>query len=124
MESRWRARRGARHIDPFAAVAHLDAAGVGAVVAEDHLEDGGLARPRGPVEHGAFPGARLERALLASLGAYAVMSLGARVLSTLGVLAPAAVGSPSSALAFVIGTACAVLAFLLPSGRKSRSKRA
>ena len=69
-------------------------------------------------------GARIERALLATLVPYAVMSLGGRVLSTFGVLAPTALDSPSSTLAFVTGTACAVLAWMLPFGRKSGSKRA
>jgi hypothetical protein len=67
--------------------------------------------------------ARLERALLASLAAYAVTALGARVLSTFSVLGPAALVSPSSVLAFVTGTTCAVLAWVLPYGRKNGAKR-
>jgi serine/threonine-protein kinase len=67
--------------------------------------------------------ARLQRALIASVVAYAVIALGARVLSTFGVLGPAPATSPSHVLTFVLATACAVLAWVLPSSRKDGAKR-
>ena len=63
--------------------------------------------------------ARLQRALLASVSAYALIALGARMLVTFMYLGPAATLSPGwSLLAFVLATSSAVLAWWLPSGRK------
>jgi hypothetical protein len=63
--------------------------------------------------------ARLQRALLASLGTYALLALGARVLATFTLAAPAPTLSPGgSLLAFVLAMVSAVVAWLLPQGRK------
>ena len=63
--------------------------------------------------------ARLQRALLSSLAAYALIALGARVLATFTDVGPVPTLSPGASLfAFVLSSASAVVAWLLPQGRR------
>ena len=64
-------------------------------------------------------GTRLQRALLASLAAYALVGLSTRVLATLRDAGAAQGLSPGVALStFAVATSCAVLAWLVPFARK------
>ena len=63
--------------------------------------------------------ARLQRALLSSLVAYALIALGARVLATFAHDGAAPGLTPGwSLIAFVLATSAAVAAWLLPQGRR------
>jgi serine/threonine-protein kinase len=64
---------------------------------------------------------RLQRALLSSLCAYALIALAARVLATFAYDGAAPALSPGwSLIAFVLASAAAVGSWLLPQGRKRR----
>ena len=63
--------------------------------------------------------ARLQRALVASMIAYALIGLGARVLATFAQLGTVSALSPSGALlAFSLACASAAFGWWLPGGRK------